>query len=62
MILSHMVTKTLGIPESQICTSINGMEAFENAMNDTFDIIIMDLNMPILNGFETSVKIKEFSI
>jgi len=36
----------------------NGVEAVEMAKNDDFDIILMDLQMPVMNGFDAAVEIR----
>lgn len=37
----------------------NGEEALKTAKNDKFDLILMDMQMPIMNGFEATGKIRE---
>ncbi|BDS10737.1 PAS domain-containing hybrid sensor histidine kinase/response regulator [Aureispira anguillae] len=37
----------------------NGLEAVEYARTKQYDMIFMDLNMPIMNGYEATVKIKK---
>ncbi|MBT3207920.1 MAG: response regulator [Bacteroidetes bacterium] len=37
----------------------NGLEALEMVKNQSFDIVLMDLNMPVLSGFEATKKIRE---
>jgi CheY-like chemotaxis protein len=37
----------------------NGKIALEMLKNDTFDIILMDLQMPIMNGFDTTEYIRQ---
>ena len=36
----------------------NGKEAFEKACAKDYDLILMDVHMPVLNGIESSKKIK----
>ncbi|MCO6162826.1 ATP-binding protein [Flavobacterium sp. NRK F7] len=37
----------------------NGLEALEFLKNKTYDVILMDLQMPIMDGYETTVKIRK---
>ncbi len=39
----------------------NGEEALNTAKKETFDLILMDMQMPIMNGFEATEKIKQLS-
>ena len=39
--------------------SINGEEAYKNLITNSFDIMILDLKMPKLNGLELINKIKD---
>ncbi len=41
-----------------ILTATNGQEALDLLSSATPDIILMDLNMPIMNGFEASIAIR----
>ncbi|MDF2612387.1 MAG: two component signal transduction system hybrid histidine kinase/response regulator with [Clostridia bacterium] len=36
----------------------NGLEAVEKVKNDTFDLILMDIQMPLLDGYEAAKMIK----
>lgn len=38
----------------------NGQEAFELATAEDFDVIFMDCQMPVMDGFESTGKIREF--
>ena len=39
-------------------TASNGYEAVEASKNKTWDIILMDLMMPIMNGFDATMEIR----
>ena len=39
----------------------NGEEAVSYSQNDKFDLILMDINMPVMNGLEATKKIREES-
>lgn len=38
----------------------NGIEAVDKVKEENFDIIILDMKLPLLNGFETFCSIREF--
>ncbi|MEL1247418.1 tetratricopeptide repeat-containing hybrid sensor histidine kinase/response regulator [Flavobacterium helocola] len=40
----------------------NGLEALQLVEQNTFDIILMDINMPIMNGIEASIKMRNLGI
>ncbi len=50
----------LGI--NNIRLAATGVEALEVLQKEDFDIIFMDFNMPLLNGIDTTAKIKELGI
>lgn len=42
-----------------VTISNNGREALKVIENNDFDLILMDLNMPIMGGIETALKIRQ---
>ena len=43
-------------------TAENGQEAISAVKKETYDVILMDLNMPILNGFDASSAIRSLQL
>ena len=39
----------------------NGQDAVNSAKNDKYDLILMDLHLPMLNGYDASKQIREFN-
>lgn len=42
----------------EVVTANDGIEGFNAAQDDTFDLIITDINMPNMNGFEMMEKVR----
>ena len=49
----------LELSNCEVATAANGKEALEQAMNDKPDLILMDTNMPIMNGHEALERLRE---
>ncbi len=57
--INQVVTKRLLENHKFICTIVeDGFSAIEILKNESFDAILMDINMPKINGFETSKIIR----
>ena len=57
----ELITKYAEFSGHSVCTAANGMEAVGYAEREQFDIIIMDIMMPELDGFSAVSRIREFS-
>jgi two-component system, sensor histidine kinase len=54
-----VLTKTLEKLGHRITSVTNGLDAVEGVRNEKFDLILMDLHMPIMNGFDAVKMIRE---
>ncbi|MCE2497155.1 MAG: response regulator [Flavobacteriales bacterium] len=54
------LSKIIGKWNVQVTTAVNGLEAVEKVRNDDFDLVLMDLQMPVMGGREATEKIREF--
>jgi signal transduction histidine kinase/CheY-like chemotaxis protein len=52
--------EVLSPTQAKIHRAINGKEAVEMTRNQNFSLVLMDIQMPIMNGYEATQKIKEF--
>jgi CheY-like chemotaxis protein len=57
MLISALLEET----EIQISHAMDGKQAVELCLKDQFDIIFMDLKMPVMGGFEATVEIRKFN-
>ena len=61
--INQIVTKKIIERRNYPCTIVeNGFEALEILKSTAFDIILMDINMPKIDGYETSKSIRELGI
>ena len=46
-------------PQAEIVGASNGQEAYELLQKERFDLILSDINMPVMDGYGLIKKIKE---
>jgi CheY-like chemotaxis protein len=54
-----LLKMVLGLYGYQVVEAANGLEAVETAQEIVPDLILMDLDMPVLNGFEAVELLRE---
>ena len=58
-LINQLVTKKIIEKNNYSCKVVDdGFAALKALENDTFDLILMDINMPLMNGFETTKRIR----
>ena len=61
--INQMVTKKIIEKNNHNCVMVSsGYEAIDAVSKQNFDVILMDINMPEINGYETTIKIRENGI
>jgi len=55
----HLVVTVLQRRGHACVEATNGREAVEAARNQTFDVVLMDVQMPVLDGFKATAAIRE---
>jgi|SRR5690606_14425590 len=57
-VIQNLTKKILQIQNYQISSVKNGEQVLKQLENENFDIILMDINMPIMDGMECAKKIR----
>jgi len=61
--INQLITKKIIEKNNYLCTVVDDGYAALNILDiEDFDIILMDINMPLINGFETSRRIRQKGI
>ena len=57
-VIQNLTKKILQIQNYQIFSAKNGVQVLEMLEKDYFDVILMDINMPKMDGMECAEKIR----
>jgi len=57
--VAKFILKKLGY--ENISIAINGLEAIKKIQNKDYDLVFMDMQMPVMGGIEATKKIREFN-
>jgi DNA-binding response OmpR family regulator len=57
-IVREAVSEVLTDEGYQVVTAADGPSALETARNDTFDLVVLDADLPGKNGFEVCMELK----
>ena len=58
-VIQNLTRRILQIQNYQIHSAKNGLRVLEMLETEDFDIILMDINMPLMDGMECAQKIRE---
>ena len=53
-----MLTRRLGRKGYEVVTAVDGQQALDMARAETPDLILMDLSLPVLDGWEATRRLK----
>jgi two-component system, sensor histidine kinase len=60
--INQIVTKKILEKHDIKCAvAENGKEAVRKVKKETFDLVLMDINMPVMNGMDASTTIRKFN-
>jgi CheY-like chemotaxis protein len=56
----QMMRRMLELSGCRVIEAANGQEAIELSQRGNLDLVLMDLNMPVLDGFNATLRIREY--
>ncbi|MGL5682193.1 MAG: ATP-binding protein [Marinifilaceae bacterium] len=58
---SNYLLMQIYLKQHNLTRAVNGQEAIEKVLDNAYDVVLMDLTMPIMNGLEATSKIRTFN-
>src|SRR5215204_7144230 len=56
----EMMRRMLELQGCRVVEASNGQEAIELSQRSRLDLVLMDLNMPVLDGYNATLRIREY--
>ena len=57
--ISRMINMRLTLRNHQVELACNGLQAVEKASDSNFDLILMDMHMPVMDGHQATQTLRE---
>ena len=57
--IRRMINMRLQLRGHEIDSAVNGEEAFNKAQSNSYDLILMDMHMPVMDGHEATQSLRE---
>jgi CheY-like chemotaxis protein/HPt (histidine-containing phosphotransfer) domain-containing protein len=54
----HLITMHLTMAGAQVVVVANGQEAVERVKSEPFDLVLMDMQMPVLDGYQATAQLR----
>ncbi|MEL7147331.1 MAG: response regulator [Bacteroidota bacterium] len=58
-VIQNLTKRILSIQNYQITSVKNGKQVLDKLGKEAFDLILLDINMPIMDGMECATKVRE---